>query len=256
MDIMKKISIIALSVLALACISCEIDNYAGPEAALEGVFIDKVTGKPMELSQGTGNMSIRIVETSYAKGDSTVVVQPQGLNVMQDGTFKNTRLFAGTYEMWPFESCCYEGENAKQIVELANGKTTKITFEVTPYFEVEWVDEPWQDEEGYVHATFKFSCNPLPDDTYTQAVAEKAQMFLSTTVKVGTGADSRYANNELNVTNADEGNVISAVSKVPMYFSQKMWVRVGVKPKVNATKGVFDKYCLSSIKTIDVVGTK
>lgn len=252
----KTIKILSLALLSLGAVACEIDNYQAPDATLEGKFIDKVTGKNMELAHGTGNMSIRIMETSYAHGDETVVVQPQSLNVQQDGTFKNTKLFAGTYEMWPFESCCYEGENAKQVVNLTSGKTTNLVFEVTPYFEVEWVDEPWQDEKGYVHATFKFTRNPVPDDSYTPADAEKAQMFISTTMKVGTGGDSRYANNELNVTNADEGNVISAVSKEPMYFTQKMWVRVGVKPKVNATNGVFDKYCLSSIKTIDVTGTK
>lgn len=253
---MKKIHILALSLLTLGCISCEIDNYDAPDAMVEGVFIDKVTGKNMELSHGGGNMTLRLLETSFAKGDSTVVTSYQSLSVKQDGTFKNTKLFAGTYDVWPFESCCYEGENAKQSIELKSKKMTTLRFELTPYFEVEWVDEPWQDEEGYVHAKFKFAINPLPGDGYTQAVAEKGQMFISTTVKVGTGSDGRYANNELTISNADEGNVLEAVTKVPMYFSQKMWVRVGVKPKVNSTNGVFDKYCLSSIKTIDVKGTK
>ncbi len=30
--------------------------------------------------------------------------------MMMDGSFKNTRLFKGTYEMWPFETCGYPCE--------------------------------------------------------------------------------------------------------------------------------------------------
>lgn len=252
---MKKIlNILALSFLAVGFTACETDNYDAPDATLQGKFINKITGQNLETSHGQGNMKLRIKEISYAHGDETIVVTEQNLNVTQDGTFQNTKLFAGTYEMWPYESCCYESTQAMQTVELRGGKSTNIQFEVTPYFQVEWVDEPWQDADGKVCAKFKFSCNPLPDKTYTQAVPDKAKLFISTSIKVGDKSDSRYTDNDMTITANDEGNILTVRTKAAIDFSQKFWLRIGVKPKNNASHGVLDKYCYSSIKTIDAHG--
>ncbi len=252
---MKKIiKICALFLTVWGLAACEMDNYDAPDATVQGKFINKVTGQPLEASQGQGNMKLRIKEVSYAHGDETVVVTEQNLNVMQDGTFLNTRLFGGTYEMWPFESCCYESTQAKQTVELKSGKTTDIEFQVTPYFEVEWVGEPYQDAAGYVCAQFKFKNNPLPDDTYTKAVVDKAKLFISTSIKCGDNSDSRYTDNDMTVAAIDEGNTLTVKTKIAIDFSQKFSVRIGVKPANNSSKGVLDKYCFSSIKTIDAKG--
>lgn len=248
------LNICGLLFLTLGLASCEIDNYEAPDATLEGKFVNKVTGEPFEASQGKGNMTLRIKEISYAHGDETIVVTEQNLNVMQDGTFKNTKLFGGTYEMYPFESCCYEGKETLQNVDLISGKSTYVTFEVTPFFEVEWVGEPYQDENGFVCAQFKFKNNPLPGPDYTQAVADKAKLFISTSVKVGDKSDSRYTDNDMTITALDEGNVLTVKTKAAVDFTQKFWVRVGVKPKNNSSKGVLDKYCFSTIKTIDAHG--
>lgn len=248
------LNICGLLFLTIGFASCEMDNYDAPDATLEGKFINKVTGMPFEASQGKGNMTLRIKEISYAHGDETIVVTEQNLNVKQDGTFLNTKLFEGTYEMYPFESCCYEGKEIMQMVDLKGGKRTQVNFEVTPYFEVEWVGEPYQDADGYVCAQFKFKRNPLPGTDYTQAEADKAKLFISTTVKVGDSSDSRYTDNDKTITTLDENNVITVKTKAAIDFSQKFWLRIGVKPKNNSSKGVYDKYCFSTIKTIDAKG--
>ena len=252
----KIVKITLLSFAALALYSCKIDNYEAPSAGIEGRIIDKVTGKNMEVSHGTGNFALRVLETSWANGDESILTTYQTLNIKQDGTYRNTKLFEGEYDIWPHESAVYENEStSKQHVVLKKGKVATLNFEVTPYFEIEWVGEPWQDEEGYVHARYKFTCNPVPEG-HAPATPQKGQLFTSTTVKVGTNSDSRYAANEINVTSADEGNVLEVKTKNPIYFSQKLWLRVGVKANVNATNLLWDKYCLSSIKTIDAKGTK
>ncbi len=252
---MKKIlNLLALSALTLGFAACETDNYDAPDATLQGRFIDRATGNPLETSQGKGNLTLRIKEISYAHGDESITVQPQDLNVMQDGTFQNTRLFAGIYEIWPYESCCYEGQQAMQTVELRSGRTTQVEFSVTPYFEVEWIGEPWQDADGYVHAKYKFVCNPLPDGDYTQAEPAKAKLFISTSVKVGTNSDGRYTDNDVDIKAADEGKELTVKTKAPIAFSQKFWLRIGVKPKNDSAHGVLDKYCFSSVKTIDATG--
>lgn len=252
---MKKIfNIVALSFLTFGFAACEMDNYDAPDAALEGKFINKVTNENLETSQGQDNMKLRMKEISYAHNDESIVVTEQNLNIMQDGTFQNSKLFAATYEMWPYESCCYESTQAMQTVELKSGRTTSIQFEVTPYFQVEWIGEPWQDADGYVCANFKFTCNSLPDDSYTQAIPDKAKLFISTSVKVGENSDSRYTDNDATITANDEGNILSLKTKAAIDFTQKFWLRIGVKAKNDASHGVLDKYCFSNVKTIEAKG--
>ncbi len=249
----KKITnICGILFCALAFTACEIDNYDAPDAGLEGKFINKVTGENIHADQGQGNMKLRIKEISFANGDETVVVTEQNLNVMQDGTFKNTRLFAGTYEMYPFETCCYEGKEIMQEVVLKSGKSTKLEFEVTPYFDIQWQGDPYQDADGYLYVDFTFENNPLPSAEYTQAVADKATMHVSRTKKIS--SDGRYTPSDFDVVNK-EGSVVTLKSRNPIEFSQKLWIRIGVKPKNNTSAGVFDKWCYSSIKEFEAKGT-
>lgn len=82
---------------------------------------------------------------------ANIVVTPQDLNVMQDGMFKNTRLFAGTYEIWPFETCGYScTEEEHKTIELNGSKTTKVELAITPYLTLQWVRESYQDTDGYI----------------------------------------------------------------------------------------------------------
>lgn len=120
---MKNIANLFLLSLLVVCFgACEMDNYDAPDAAVIGQVYDH-NGKPLQTALGQGNMKIRIKEISYANGDPNIVVTEQNLNMMMDGSFKNTRLFKGTYEMWPFETCGYPCEEEQmKVVELKSGK--------------------------------------------------------------------------------------------------------------------------------------
>ena len=87
-------------------------------------------------------VKIQITELSYAGGDESVVVTNQNLNMRQDGSYSNSKLFAGTYRMLPLEGAFYPYDAEGETVELRNGKMTECNFTVTPYLELEWVDEP------------------------------------------------------------------------------------------------------------------
>ena len=129
--------------------ACEKDNYDAPEAGVYGQIVDH-NGKIFQTAMGQGSMKIQITELSYAGGDESVVVTNQNLNMRQDGSYSNSKLFAGTYRMLPLEGAFYPYDAEGETVELRNGKMTECNFTVTPYLELEWVDEPYVDENNFL----------------------------------------------------------------------------------------------------------
>lgn len=166
--------------------------------------------------------------------------------MMMDGSFRNTRLFAGTYEMWPYETCGYpcEEEQRKTVV-LKDGKTAHVEFTVTPYLTIDWVKEPWQDEDGFLHATFKFTRNKK--DGFDMPDVEFAQLIIGTTVTCQ--ADGRYTDNTINITNDMEGQEIELKSKAKIEFDQKLFLRVSA-----SCKDSYKKSCYSEVRTIQAKG--
>jgi len=124
---MKHISyyIFALPLTLFLLSSCmEIDNFDAPSASIEGRLIDKVTGKNMLVDQADNH--IRIWEMSYSTNPT-----PQDLAVKMDGTYKNTKLFSGTYDMVPLDGAYWPCDTTYNV---PIGKTGSVMdFEVTPY---------------------------------------------------------------------------------------------------------------------------
>ena len=243
---MKKIlNLFLLSLLALCFGACEMDNYDAPESTVVGQVYDHL-GKPLQTALGQGNMKIRIKEISYANGDPNIVVTEQNLNMMMDGSFKNSRLFKGTYEMWPFETCGYPCEEEQmKVVELKSGKTAQVEFTITPYLTLEWVEEPYQDENGFLWAAFKFTRNAK--DGYTMPDVEKTQLVIGTTVACE--ADGRYTDNTIAISNTQEGQIIKLKSKAKIEFDQKLFLRIGAN-----CKDKYQKSCYTEVKTFNAKG--
>jgi len=124
---MKKIfySILAIVSLAALASSCmEIDNFDAPNAKVSGNIIDKTTGKNMLLDRA--DTHVRIWEMSYSENPS-----PQDLPVLEDGTFKNEKLFAGTYDMLPYNGAYWPCDTTFNV--KIGKKGAKVDFEVVPY---------------------------------------------------------------------------------------------------------------------------
>lgn len=243
---MKKITnLFLLSLLTLCFSACEMDNYDAPEATIVGQVYDHL-GNPLQTALGQGNMKIRIKEISYANGNPDIVVTEQNLNLMMDGSFKNIRLFEGTYEMWPFETCGYPCEEEQlKVVELKSGKTTQVEFTITPFLTLEWVEEPYQDEKGFLWASFKFTRNAK--EGYTMPDVEKTQLVIGTTVACA--ADGRYTDNTVAISNTQEGEIIKLKSKAKIEFDQKLFLRISAN-----CKDKYQKSCYTDVKTIDAKG--
>ena len=120
--------ILIVLLLGISAVSCmKIDNFDAPSAKINGRIIDKTTGQNMLVDQG--DTHIRIWEKSYSTNPT-----PQGLAVKMDGTYNNTRLFSGTYDMLPYDGAYWPCDTTYNV--KIGKKGTTVDFEVTPYLHV------------------------------------------------------------------------------------------------------------------------
>lgn len=242
---LKKYAIALLSV-SLMLMSCEKDNYDAPEAAIIGQITDQ-NGKPFQTGVGTSSMSMKIVETSFAHGDASIVVTPQYLNMKQDGSFQNVKLFAGTYTVSPWQGAFYENDDLLQTQEvvLGSNKQTTVNFKVTPYLQLEWIKEPFMASDGYLYASFKFTRNEKEGCAKPELL--DASFSISRTQFCGPETDGNYTPPVTKLTAADEGKEIQFRSKIPIKYAMKYWVRIGAR-----CNDTYQKYNYTDIKEITV----
>jgi hypothetical protein len=209
----------------LCCHSCEVDNYDGPDAQIAGRIIDH-NGNLLRTEPGSSNMRIRMDELSWAKGDTSIAVIPRYLNVKIDGTYVNTKIFSGTYRMLPVEGAFYPYDEDEADTIDIKGSVTK-DFVVTPYLDVNWVDEPHLTTDSCVEASVCFVRNAkegvfMPD-------LLNARLCISSNQYVG---NNNYYTDIISgavaVTNAQENTTIVLKSKKLKYFNTDVFVRVGV----------------------------
>ncbi len=119
-----------LLLILVGLTACELDNLAGPDSGLYGQIIDEETGElvPQDIINGT---LIEIWEDGWDP------VTPQRLEVKNDGTYKDTRLFSNTYSVIPVNTNFHN--NASIGIDTArveiNGQT-EYNFSVTPYVRI------------------------------------------------------------------------------------------------------------------------
>jgi hypothetical protein len=136
--------------LAVSFTSCElfeIDNYDEPKETLKGSIVDVTTGEPVLTDQGqTGSVRIRLQELSWTQTEEAGYFD---FACFQDGTFQNTKVFKGTYNIRvdgpfiPLVRVNNAGEklfDGTQTVEI-RGVTT-VKFEVQPFLKVEITGTP------------------------------------------------------------------------------------------------------------------
>lgn len=238
----KGTTILAVLAFAVGLTSCEKDNYDAPSASIMGQVSDH-NGKPLQTAMAKGSMAIRVLEISFANGDESVVVTPQDLNMQQDGGYENHKLFAGTYEVTPWQGAFYEDVET-QTVELRSGKTTTVNFTVTPYLDIEWIKAPYIDAGGFMRASFKFKRNEKAGLTKPDVL--DACIWISRTQYCGTEGDSNYTPPVTKITADMEGQEIELKSAKAIKYSMKYWVRIGAR-----CNDKYQKYNFTDIKTID-----
>ena len=129
---MKKITYIALGMALLGLSSCfKKDNWDEPDMQLYGTVMDSYTGKPLLTSQN--DWKIRYWERSWTES----VPINQDIPVKQDGTYNNSKMFAGTYDILPYGGPFWPVTDTVKNVVLGAGKNGgQQDFTVTPYLQV------------------------------------------------------------------------------------------------------------------------
>ncbi len=154
---MKKISILSLFGVLLMTTSCsvfEIDNYEEPKETLQGEVVDVATGNRVLTDQGGEGIRVRLTETSWGEN----VQHNPDFSAMPDGTFQNTKIFKGDYNIridGPFIPLLRENTDgtllADETINTRIEGVTKVKFEVEPFLNVEFVGDP-QVSNGVIRA--------------------------------------------------------------------------------------------------------
>lgn len=225
-----------LLIPALLC-ACRIDNVDAPDSTFEGRLVD-AGGVGIQLEQGASSARLKLEELSWS---STPL--PVYLNLKQDGSFINNKLFPGNYKVTPVEGPFYPA--AEKVVDIKGAM--KQDFTVIPYLNVDWVAEPVVNADKKVSVTFRFTSNPAPEGL-TKPNPLDYQLFISTNQYVGNNNwDNTAVGAVVPVSAGNVGQPITITSSVPMKYSTTYYVRVGVR--VNDT---YKKYNYTTIRTIKV----
>ncbi|MCM1139943.1 MAG: DUF3823 domain-containing protein [Muribaculum sp.] len=240
----KIIYNLIIAIFALSTTACmEVDNFDEPEARYSGKIIDVTTGQPILASQG--ECKIRLWEMSHNLNPA-----PQDIPLKQDGTFKNTKLFNGTYDVqprgawWPVE---------KHRVPIGR-KTQDDIIEVTPYLHIIDFEMEYDAERNELVV----SCRLEAPITENLPNIRSVRPFLSLNQFCGSNnCIGEYSNNnaykaDMNtrwdrIPKADDGNSQPYEFRLPVKKGYYYFVRMGAY-----VDDEFHNYNYSEIKEIEI----
>ena len=243
---MKRISYyIATVICCILAVSCEIDNLDEPDATIQGTFYDH-TGKPLEVRHGANYLQTR--ELTWAK-DADTYVAPRRLVLKQDGTYTNTKQFAGDFLLFPIEGNFFpywanssitdadERENSGVVVTLKSGGVTTQDFHVTPYLTIDWVKEPFVVTEAngkYIECSVKFTRNQKAG--FNMPDVREANFHVGRTINPQGSREGDYFPSVRTVTNAQEGTELTFRTAIPVKFTNlNYWIRISINCQTAAS---------------------
>ncbi|MCW5912085.1 MAG: DUF3823 domain-containing protein [Cyclobacteriaceae bacterium] len=254
---MKKISIYTLLIAMFSLASCglfEIDNYDAPAETLQGEVVDIATGEPVFTDQGSEGIRVRLTELSW--GDN--VTPNPDLFCMPDGTFQNTKLFKGTYNVridGPFIPLIREDDRGvpladeTQTVDISG--VTKVKFEVQPFLKVEWVEEPEvingkvrakvRVTRGVSPADFQDKIQPMGGYSSSFLNVTDVQLFVSYSSSVGYRArDTRWSNQveySGSAFNSQLGQTVTIESNGTIPSGRAVFIRAAARINYDTPRG-------------------
>ncbi|MGN6179612.1 MAG: DUF3823 domain-containing protein [Mucilaginibacter sp.] len=156
----KLINYIGLGLVILAVGSCsKIDNYPAPGSTLSGSVTDEGTGQTVQTETGSRGTRIELLETSYSANPVPIYLES-----MEDGTYRNTKMFDATYKAIP------QGAFVPIVVTDASGNIVSDSsktfvlkgsavenFKVQPFLRIDWVSKPVFNADSSVTVQVKIS---------------------------------------------------------------------------------------------------
>ena len=163
-----------------SCSMFEIDNYEEPAETIWGEVVDEATGKRVLTDQGSEGIRVRLTELSW--GDN--VQHNPDFYCMMDGTFQNTKLFKGEYNVridGPFIPLVRENTDGTLLhdgsVNTEISGTTKVKFEVQPFLNVEFVGDP-QVSNGVIKAQVRVTVGyRARDERWSSSISYEGKSF-------------------------------------------------------------------------------
>jgi hypothetical protein len=254
---MKKISFYILSIgllsLTSSCSLFDIDNKDEPAETLQGEVVDSETGEPILTDQGSEGIRVRLLELSYKDNPN-----PFDFFAKPDGTFQNTKLFKGNYNVrvdGPFIPILREDGNGTPIADetqtLDIAGTAKVRFEVQPFLNVEWVEAP-EIINGRVRAKvrvtrgvsaedFQSKIEPMGGYSASFLNVTDIQLFVSYSSTVGYRARDERWSSKIEYTGGDFnallGETITIESNGSIPSGRAVFIRAAARINYDTPKG-------------------
>lgn len=229
--IQKIIGSILLTLLIVGQQSCsKIDNYDMPNATLNGEVIDVVTGAPIQTN--VYDCMIELDELSWSQNP-----HPFKFTTKPDGTFTNTKVFAGKYKITPVDGPFIPIDGKEMDIK----KDTKVTFEVEPFLNVKITE--LKQEGTAVTVSFKISSK---SNLYK---VTDSRFFINNTPFVGDGSNMTQFNQDIDLWNTDNGEIYAKTYQFNvenLLSGRTYYLRVGAR----SDDPVSRRYNYSEVKKI------
>lgn len=253
---MKKIfyPLICILFTFSSCEMFELDNYEEPAETLQGEVVNVANGEPVLTDQGSEGIRVRLTELSW--GDN--VKENPDFFCMPNGTFQNTKLFKGNYNIridGPFIPLVREDGNhvplADETKTMDISGVTKVKFEVQPFLKVEWVGKPTVSNgkitakvritRGVSEADFQSKIEPMGGYSNTFLNITDIQLFVSYSSTVGYRARDERWSSKIEYTgssfNALLGQTVTIQSIGSIPSGRTVFIRAAARINYDTPKG-------------------
>lgn len=133
------------SVSLTSCDLFEMDNYESPSETIHGAVVDAETGDSILTDQGSEGIRVRMTQLDYSEN----ATHNPDFYCMPDGSFRNTKVFKGVYNVrvdGPFIPLVRETSDgvplANETQDVKVKGNTEVIFKVKPFLRVEFVGYP------------------------------------------------------------------------------------------------------------------
>lgn len=250
----KTLLYIASATAMLSMSSCaffELDNYEAPSETLRGKVVD-MNGAPVLTEQASEGIRVRFIDLEWeAQGNQTY---PVDFNCRPDGTFQNTKMFPGRYNVTvdgPFVPIVRDASDGtpladgSQDIDIKKGKPCEITFQVQPFLNVEIVGTPMV-SEGVITAKVKVTraisrdelneiMTPTGNWNEDNANVTDIKLFIGYSSTMGDRNDDEYWTGVLNFNGSEfdssEGQEIeiSSLAEHPIPSGRHVFIRAAAR---------------------------